>query len=312
MDDSGKCLYDSNMIGPTTRHRVVDYALFGEAQDLPELLHCESIAARSALHDWEFAPHRHPRLHQVLLLEVGAGTALLDGQRHPIEPGSVVNVPAGTIHGFAFERGTEGWVVTLARGLVDELVASAQALRGVAREPAIVAADATVRAPMASIAREHAGRAAGRGVALRAQAALLLVGVARRVGAGAGSGPAPVRQHLARFEALLDAHFLEHWGVSDYARALHITPTQLSRLARAATGRSASALIDARVAREARRNLVYTNLPVSSIAYALGFRDAAYFTRVFRRATGLAPSAFRAGQAGTTSRSRGRGTALPA
>jgi AraC family transcriptional activator of pobA len=55
-----------------------------------------------------------------------------------------------------------------------------------------------------------------------------------------------------------------------------------------------SRLIDARVMREARRNLAYTNLSVSTIAYTLGFTDPAYFSRVFTRALGLSPRAFRA------------------
>ncbi len=37
-----------------------------------------------------------------------------------------------------------------------------------------------------------------------------------------------------------------------------------------------------------------TNLPVSAIAYRLGFDDPAYFSRVYAAATGLSPGAFRA------------------
>ena len=44
------------------------YGLFGETANLPDPMHIETIAARSALHDWELAPHRHVRLHQLLLL----------------------------------------------------------------------------------------------------------------------------------------------------------------------------------------------------------------------------------------------------
>jgi AraC family transcriptional activator of pobA len=98
---------------------------------------------------------------------------------------------------------------------------------------------------------------------------------------------------LLRFQALVDLHFIDHWMVSDYAKGLAISPTHLSRMTRAATGRPASGLIEERLIREARRNLVYTNLTVSRIAYALGFEDPAYFSRVFTRATGLSPKAFR-------------------
>ena len=79
----------------------------------------------------------------------------------------------------------------------------------------------------------------------------------------------------------------------DYAAAFEISPTHLSRLSREAFGRPATHMVRDRIVREARRNLVYTNLPVSTIAYALGFDDPAYFSRIFSNATGLSPSEFR-------------------
>jgi len=81
---------------------------------------------------------------------------------------------------------------------------------------------------------------------------------------------------------------------NDYARALAVSPTHLSRVARAATGVSAQRLIEARLMREARRNLAYTHLGVATIAYTLGYADPAYFTRAFTRDAGLSPRAFRA------------------
>jgi len=46
--------------------------------------------------------------------------------------------------------------------------------------------------------------------------------------------------------------------------------------------------------REARRNLAYTQLQIATIADTLGFNDAAYFSRVFTRVTGVSPRQFRA------------------
>ena len=53
--------------------QIETYTLFGEQNDLPDVVHCEPIEARSALHDWELKPHRHGRLHQILLLKSGGG-----------------------------------------------------------------------------------------------------------------------------------------------------------------------------------------------------------------------------------------------
>jgi AraC family transcriptional activator of pobA len=39
--------------------------------------------------------------------------------------------------------------------------------------------------------------------------------------------------------------------------------------------------------------LVYTNLTIKTVAETLGFTDPAYFTRFFKRQSGLSPKEFR-------------------
>jgi AraC family transcriptional regulator, transcriptional activator of pobA len=292
MAGSRQHLYDSNIVQRTGRIR--SYSLFGESAQLPDVMHCETIEARSVVHDWELAPHRHGRLHQVLLLQAGRGTAQLEGRTVALAPMALVNVPPGNVHGFSFEPGTQGYVATLADEMLAEILAQAADVRRALARACVVAADAEIAALMQQIAREFDGRAPARALVLRGLCTTLLARVARSAG-----GPDPVgadlaESHLlARFEALVEAHFAERWGVADYARALAVTPTHLSRVTRAATGDPASRLIEERLVREARRHLAYTNLPVTAIAYGLGFADPAHFSRVFARATGVAPRRFR-------------------
>jgi AraC family transcriptional activator of pobA len=273
---------------------IRSYGLFGESANLPDPLHIETIAARSSLHDWELAPHRHARLHQLLLLRAGSGTLHLEGGALPLAAMSLVNVPPGAVHAFAFERGTQGWVATLADDLIEQLLgAAADERRGLA-EAGVLAADAGTAALMAQMAAEFDGRAPSRALVLRGLSAVLLGQAAR---AAARAAPAqrdsPGSALLRRFEALVDTKLLQHRSVADCARALAVTPTHLSRVLRAATGQPASRLIEARLMREARRQLAYTSLQVSSIAYTLGFADPAHFSRVFSRVEGLSPRAFR-------------------
>ena len=77
MDRLSFVLYDSNMPKLPADRAVQTYNLFGESGDLPDVVHCETIASRSVLHDWTLAVHRHARLHQVLLIERGGGEATL-------------------------------------------------------------------------------------------------------------------------------------------------------------------------------------------------------------------------------------------
>jgi AraC family transcriptional activator of pobA len=257
-------------------------------------MHCETIAARSVLHDWELEPHRHARLHQLLLIESGSGTAQLEGSELPLVPLALVNVPPGDVHGFCFAPGTQGYVATIAEEMRDELLQQADDARRALGHAAVLVADEAVVATMRCIWQEFTGHRASRALVLRGLCTSLLGLAARAASAAAPRGEPPAESNLLRrFEALLEAHYLRHWKAADYARALAVTPTHLSRVLRATTGRPVSRLIDDRVVREARRNLAYTNMSVTTIAYTLGFADPAYFSRVFTRSLGLSPRAFR-------------------
>lgn len=293
MDRTPKNLYESRM-NELHKSPIPTWNLFGEADELPDVVHCETIEARSRLHDWELAAHRHARLHQVLLLQDGSGVLDLEGTPQPLEPGSLVNVPMGVVHGFTFQPGTRGLVVTFAAEMLDQTLRPGEGLRAVLAQAAVLSADDETVQSMTRIHAGFASRSFARAQILRSLAGLLLGQIARALAEqGAAREPPFGRDLLARFEALLEAHVLDHWRVADYADALAVSAAHLSRLTREATGRPASGLIEERLIREARRNLVFTSLPVSRIAYALGFEDPAYFTRVFTRATGLSPRAFR-------------------
>lgn len=288
-----KNLYDSNM--EIHNGIYLSPGLFGESSQLPDVVHCETIAARSALHDWELAPHRHGHLHQVLLLTSGSGVAYLEGESHAIGAMQLVNVAPGEVHAFQFEPGTQGYVVTLATEMLDQWLAGfAEARRAIGRSFS-GAFDAETQRLAENIWHEFNGLGSARALVLRGLCTTLL-GLVARVSQALGlasDAKDDTPELFRRFEALIEQHYLAHWGVADYARRLAVSPTHLSRVVRASTGQPASQLIEARVLREARRLLVYTHLRVASIADSLGFADPAYFSRHFTRACGLSPRAFR-------------------
>jgi AraC family transcriptional activator of pobA len=294
MDQAHDLLYKSNMRGPA-RSVIQSYNLFGETQDVPDVIHCETIAARSVLHDWEFAPHRHARLHQILLVARGGGEVAIEGRRHALRPMHLVNVPTGAVHGFSFRPGTQGWVVTFVTEFLDQVLMAQEGLGRVLAKPAVLRGTPEMRKLAMNIFAEFAARGYARAHVLRGLSAVLLGFVAREIAAESGPVAHTTGADLIRrFEELLDAHFLDHWPVARYAAALKVTPTHLSRLARETYGCAASHMIRDRLLREARRHLVYTNLSISAVAYALRFDDPAYFSRVFVRATGTSPREFRA------------------
>ena len=74
---------------------------------------------------------------------------------------------------------------------------------------------------------------------------------------------------------------------------LRLSPNHLNAICRQVADKTASTLIHERVMAEARRLLRHSSQTVGEVAHALGFADAAYFSRFFRKQAGLSPEAYR-------------------
>lgn len=102
------------------------------------------------------------------------------------------------------------------------------------------------------------------------------------------------------FRQLLRQHFRTCKKPVAYANLLHVTVGHLNDTIKATTGFPVSYFIQQEVVAEAQRLLFYTDLNVQTIAGQLGYDDAKYFSRLFAKATGMAPRLFRAQPSGQT------------
>jgi AraC family transcriptional activator of pobA len=266
------------------------YALYGEV-DGPlgqDWLHWETIQARSQMHGYEIAPHRHEQFFQVLLLMGGQARAVIDGLVVELRPPVAVVVPALTVHGYRFSRDVEGIVLTLMeRDVLDLDLAFPTAVT--------VEEDDGVAEAVEALIAEAERPGPGHEQALRARLTLLLVALHRGAGVAGGEiGPAgPARRHALAFRALVNRRFRESRRIADYAAAIGISGTHLNRVCRQVMGTSALAVIERRIALEARRQLRFSDLSIKQIASDLGYDDPAYFTRFVTRVLGVSPSAYR-------------------
>ena len=109
------------------------------------------------------------------------------------------------------------------------------------------------------------------------------------------SGEPSADQHLLRtYRAHIEAHFRERHEVGAYAELLHISAGHLSEVVKAQSGKSAIKHLHERLVLEAKRLLCYTPQSLKELAFDLGFSDASYFNRFFKRETGLTPAEYRA------------------
>lgn len=111
-------------------------------------------------------------------------------------------------------------------------------------------------------------------------------------GGAAGCGNRAARL-VAEFVRLAEAHCRDRWRLSDYARALHVSPGHLRATCVRVTGAPPVRLIHECLIREAKRRLIGSSLPIGAIAFELGFEDPAYFSRLFHAKSGLSPQQYR-------------------
>jgi AraC-like DNA-binding protein len=98
---------------------------------------------------------------------------------------------------------------------------------------------------------------------------------------------------LRDFKALVEQHFQEWHGVATYAAEMAVSPKHLSHTVKLLTGKAAKSIIDDRVALEARRLLLHTDLSIKEVAYQVGFEEPLHFSGFFKKQTGSSPSDFR-------------------
>jgi AraC family transcriptional activator of pobA len=280
------------------------FALYGEAvwpADL-DAIHIETIASRSALYNWIIRPHRHGDLCQVMSVARGGGVLHLESRARTFSAPTLMVLPAGVVHGFDWTPGSDGHVLMLGDELVRELVPAED--RPSMERPLCAALTDDLAAElgdaMRGLSSEFARFGAGRRSGLQGSVLRVVALIARSAHAASrAASPISAEVDLTnRFRRLIEADFRAQPSLEAYCARLAVTPARLARACRKASGRSPLELVHERLMLEARRALTYTAVGVSQIAYALGFSDAAYFSRFFRQREGVSPAVFRARRTG--------------
>lgn len=285
---------------------IPSFNLYSDANGIvePRFLHIETIPTRSLGNDWTIRPHRHPELFQFLLLTSGGAEMQLEGTTAQLVAPALTAVTPNAVHGYIFQPGTEGYVLTIAEAYLTDLVEHAADVtaRGVIRTSAIVplAKDTEtveeIRLACERVSVESRRDLAGK-QALVAADLLRILGLFVRLTAadqqhGDKASAAPDNL-FERFRAMVEERFREHLTIADYASRLATSERTLRRATQARSGRTPLEILKQRMLLEAQRDLLYTARSVAEVAYGLGFQDQAYFTRLFSAGTGVTPTQFR-------------------
>jgi AraC family transcriptional activator of pobA len=266
-------------------------------------VHVEDIQSRSRKYLWQIGAHRHAELCQCILIAAGPASVVIEELRTKLDGPALVVVPAGAIHSFRFRADTQGYVLTINFQHLTELASAAhqapiEELFSVPRaldlsfNPALAdRACQMLECLCKELSRpEQASIPVGGWLAC---CVLYTVAEAVKHSSVSESYSGTDLARLRRFRQLIENRYAQHWPIQRFARELGLSETSLNRLCRRLTGGTGFDLLQQRLALEARRRLIYATDSVSGIAGALGFKDSAYFSRFFRRHSGVSPHEFR-------------------
>ena len=99
------------------------------------------------------------------------------------------------------------------------------------------------------------------------------------------------------FFTLLDNYYEKNGqvvqpSVNYFAKQLNVTPNYLSDVIKFYSGKPALEHIHQHIVKVAKMLLIQKKSTISEIAYQLGFEYPNYFSRLFRKVTGVSPSNF--------------------
>lgn len=283
-------------MAPNPAPAVPRYALYGEdvASGADEIIHCETIAARSRRYSWEIAPHSHVGLWQMLFLAEGTAEVTQGQGRIALAGPMVAVAPAGHVHGFRFSEGAEGLVLTMSRHFLDRF-GPADPLERLLSTPLAAQLDAEGSARLGALGGpllQSCGDPAEADQHLLQRALAESFLRVALVQMAHPSAALPDRR-LRQFQQLVERHYREHWPLARYAAELGCTERTLTRLVRTAWSVSPQHFLHRRIVLEARRLLRFSDARCAEVADELGFADPSYFSRFYERMTGQRPSAER-------------------
>lgn len=245
--------------------------------------------------------HRHNFYHLVFFTQ-GSGSHTIDFTTFPLVPNQIYFMVPGQVHSWSFEGQIDGYVANFTDSLFQSFLLKGSYLENFSFFGGIAANGVINLGPElgseVKVIFEKLIQRAHKGPLALDMIRVLLLEMFILIDQNTLSDKAQSIPHynytlLSNYQKLIERNYINLRLPKDYAELLFVTPNHLNALCKAHLGMQAGELIRNRIILEAKRLLINLTLSVSQIAYSLNFNDNSYFTKFFRKHTGLTPEEFR-------------------
>jgi AraC family transcriptional regulator, transcriptional activator of pobA len=247
-------------------------------------------------------PHAHD-FYVIVYFTSGSGRHEIDFTTYDIAEGQLFFMRPGQAHNWNFSKDTEGIAVLFSAAFVSHFLP--QIPLGSLSMFARISPLNCISVPPGHRKRLHGFLSEMHGAykshselsrqSCAAWLSLLLVHANELAAAEAKPGHLPESYLLIyeKFTALLDSSYRRIHKVDDFAKAIGVSGRHLARVCMEAAGKPAGTIINEKLALEARRMIAAGRRSLTETSEELGFGEYSYFSRWFKKHTGLSPETFR-------------------
>jgi AraC-like DNA-binding protein len=243
--------------------------------------------------------HRHDFFF-IIVVERGRGDHEVDFMSYKVKDHSIFFLRPGQVHRLNLKASSTGYVIEFSRDYVySHDKESNQLLRKASGKNFCQFGSSgfkKINSVLNSLFEEYETRQGGYREALRANMKLFFIQLIRQrktMSSSSNKEKGYQQERLEEFLELVETQLTTNKQVRHYADAMNLSQYQLNAITKESLGKTSSEIIDEYVVLEAKRYLIATSNQVSQIAYQLGYDDASYFIRFFKKHTGHSPEAFR-------------------
>ncbi|MGV9790476.1 helix-turn-helix domain-containing protein [Streptomyces sp. NPDC003435] len=239
--------------------------------------------------------------HVVMLFTEGPVRHMIDFAEYEVGAGDLLWIRPGQVHRFSRTSRYRGTVLTMQPGFLPRATVEATGLYRYDLPPLLHPDPAQLAAlenSLAQLGREYEDTStlplSLHAAVLRHSLTAFLLRLAHLAASSAEATRSQADTTFTLFRDAVERGFPTNHSVNAYADALGYSRRTLVRAVRAATGQTPKGFIDKRVVLEAKRLLAHTDMPIGRVGAAIGFPDAANFSKYFHLHTGVTPVGFRA------------------
>lgn len=297
------CTFKTYKIHIMYKIPVIDISQLGKTEDLNNFK-VNHLSEHLKENKEKFTSSHKHNFFICILFTKGIGNHQIDFNTYPIQPGSVFFLRPGQIHHWEFETQPEGYIFLHTQDFYENLYLNGKLNQfpfySSIKNPPLLALSQQEINNVTPRFEELIGEFRNNtrhyiNLKIVSLLSLIYIEMSRFYTFSSQSVKivSPINMRIiTKLQAFIEMHYKEEKSPGFYAGKLFMTTKHLNRVVKTSLSKTTTDLITDRVVLEAKRLMVHSENSMAAISYELGFQDYAYFSRVFKRTTGISPKKF--------------------